>query len=112
MLLNEEIRMAPETLDSREAVASLKRLVIECELPKTDMALFGVLCPFCGKTDRIRQLERPPALRDILPKADLELYKTAWDILVSSEGDLGFCKFCLNPLRLDMTRGFAEPACD
>lgn len=99
-------------MDSREATASIKRLIIECELPRTDMALFGILCPYCGKTDRIRRLEPPPDLEGVLWEADLEVYKGVWSILSQNGGDLGVCKFCLNPLRLNQDKGLAEPVCE
>jgi hypothetical protein len=49
-------------LETNEAVEELKKFVLEHSLPKTEMALFGILCPYCGKSDRIRQLENPQAL--------------------------------------------------
>ena len=104
--------MLTKAMDSREAAASIKRLIIECELPRTDMALFGILCPYCGKTDRIRQLEPPSNLEGVLAEADLEVYKSVWNILVLNGEDLGVCRFCFNPLRLNLDQGLAEPACE
>lgn len=40
-----------------ESVQKLRQFVIDHGLPKTDMALFGIKCLYCGKSDRIRQLE-------------------------------------------------------
>lgn len=104
--------MLTQAMDRREAMALIKRLVIECELPRTDMALFGILCPYCGKTDRIRQLEPPSNLEGVLAEADLEVYKSVWNILVLNGEDLGVCRFCFNPLRLNLDQGLAEPACE
>jgi len=104
--------MLTQAMDRREATASIKRLVIECELPRTDMALFGILCPYCGKTDRIRRLESPPDLEGVLLEADLEVYKGVWSILVLNGEDLGVCKFCFNPLKLSLDEGLAGPVCE
>ncbi len=95
-------------MDRRQATASIKRLIVECELPRTDIALVGILCPYCGKTDRIRRLEPPPDLVGVLLEADLEVYKGVWSILVLQGEDLGVCKFCFNPLRLNPDEGLAE----
>lgn len=99
-------------LDCRRATEAIKRLIIECELPRTEMALFGVLCPYCGKTDRIRQLEQPPDLKGVLTAADLDIYKELWHLLVPNGWELGVCRFCLAPLRLKMDAGLALPACE
>lgn len=105
--------MLNKAMDAREATASMKRLIIECGLPRTEMALLGILCPYCGKTDRIRQLEPPQELEGVLSEADFELYKGTWSILVTTNGDdLGVCRFCLNPLRLNLDEGLAKPACE
>jgi hypothetical protein len=104
--------MLTQVMDRGEATASIKRLIIECELPGTDVALFGILCPYCGKTDRIRRLEPPPDLEGVLLEADLEVYKSVWSILVLNGEDLGVCKFCFNPVRLNLEAGLAEPVCE
>ena len=41
-------------LETNEATEVLKTFVLTHGLPKTDMALFGIKCPYCGKSDRIR----------------------------------------------------------
>ena len=99
-------------MDRRQATASIKRLIVEYELPRTDVALFGILCPYCGKTDRIRRLEPPSDLEGVLLEADLEVYKGVWSILVLNGEDLGVCKFCLNPLKLNPDEALAEPFCE
>ena len=49
-------------METNEAAEVLKTFVLTHGLPKTDMALFGIKCPYCGKSDRIRELEEPDAL--------------------------------------------------
>ena len=104
--------MSTKAMESGEATASIKRLIIEYELPGTDMSLLGILCPYCGKTDRIRQLEPPAALEGVLAEADLEVYKDVWSMLVLNGEDLVVCKFCFNPLRLNPDEGLARPVCE
>lgn len=91
-----------------EAMSGLKNFVMEHGLPRTDMALFGVKCPYCGKSDRIRQLETPDDLNGDLAKPDLERYTHLWNSLVEGDVALGMCKFCLNPLKLDLDESRAE----
>jgi hypothetical protein len=73
---------------------------MEHGLPLTDMALFGIRCPYCGKSDRVRQLESPDELENDLPPADVEVYRNLWQSLISGDPGLGVCKFCQNVLRL------------
>ncbi len=95
-------------MDKLEAMIGLKSFVMEHDLPKTDMALFGIKCPYCGKSDRIRQLETPEDLNGGLAKPDLERYTNLWNSLIEADAELGMCKFCLNPLRLDLDESRAE----
>ncbi len=82
---------------------------IDLDLPKTDMALFGVMCPYCGKSDRIKPLESPAELVDSIDAAKLAIYSDLWALFNGSNGSaLGVCKFCLNPLKLG-SNGRAEP---
>jgi len=95
-------------LDNNEAAERLKSFAIRHDLPQTDMALFGIKCPYCGKSDRIRALERPDELKNgIKPEALLE-YSEIWTNLAPAGGSLGVCKFCLNPLGLTEEEGRAE----
>jgi hypothetical protein len=87
-------------LETTKAVEELKKFVLGHSLPKTDMALFGILCPYCGKTDRIRQLEDPHALRGKIDSENMAMYSNLWNHLTRSNGSLGVCKFCQNPLLL------------
>lgn len=99
-------------MDKSEAIAELKRIVLDHGLPRTEMALFGIKCPYCGKSDRIRQLETPQELYGGLPEADLQQYTALWKSLAEDDGLLGICKFCLNPLKLDLEESLAEPLLD
>ena len=51
-------------LNNNEAVERLKLFAICHGLPQTDMALFGIKCPYCGKSDRIRALEKPDEIKN------------------------------------------------
>lgn len=95
-------------MDKLEAMNGLKEFLLEHGLPKADLALFGIKCPYCGKSDRIRQLEAPEELNGDLAQPDLERYTRLWHSLVEPDVMLGFCKFCLNPLKLDLDEGWAE----
>jgi hypothetical protein len=92
-------RIAP-VLDTKQALEKLRQFLITHELPKTDVALFGVQCPYCGKSDRIRELEPPEDLTDIIDPEKIKLYTTLWKLLGQPKTVLGVCKFCLNPLEL------------
>jgi hypothetical protein len=83
-----------------EMVEAFREFVMEHGLPLTDMALFGIRCPYCGKSDRVRQLESPEELEDDLPPDDVEVYRHLWQSLISGDPGLGVCKFCQNALRL------------
>jgi len=87
-------------LETNEAAEVLKTFVLTHGLPKTDMALFGIKCPYCGKSDRIRQLEDPQALAGKIGSENMALYFTLWDQLARGGGPLGVCKFCQNLLLL------------
>ncbi|MGA8571159.1 MAG: hypothetical protein ACLP7A_06415 [Desulfobaccales bacterium] len=95
-------------MDKLEALSGLKEFVIEHRLPKIEIALFGIKCPYCGKSDRILQLETPDELNGDLAEPDLERYTSLWTSLVEGDVELGLCKFCLNPLKLDLNESRAE----
>jgi len=95
-------------LNKNEAVDRLKSFAIRLGLPKTDMALFDIKCPYCGKSDRIRTLENPDELKNGIDPDDLLLYSEIWMSLAPSGGFLGVCKFCQNPLELIEGEGRAE----
>ncbi len=99
-------------MNKLEAMTGLKNFVMEHDLPKTEMALFGIKCPYCGKSDRIRQLEAPEDLNGDLAKPDMERYTQLWRSLAEPDVVLGMCRFCLNPLKLDLDEGRAEQLFD
>ena len=84
-----------------EAVEELKRFVIFQDMPWSDFSLFGVMCPYCGKSDRIRKLESPDAVNEMLDPEDLSVYRNLWKEVNPSDTALGVCKFCQNVLQLD-----------
>ncbi len=91
-----------------ESVQELRQLVINCGLPKTDMALFGVKCLYCGKSDRIRQLENPEELQGKIDPDHMKKYSALWMSLEQSNDSLGVCKFCQNLLKIYMEEGRTE----
>jgi hypothetical protein len=96
-------------MSTNEVIQKLHQFVIEHGLPKTDMALFGIRCPYCGKSDRIRELEDPDELQEGMGPEDIKEYTELWMDLTQSGGSLGVCKFCNNPLGLFVEQGKAEP---
>ena len=95
-------------MSTNEVIQKLQQFVIEHGLPKTDMALFGIRCPYCGKSDRIRELEDPDELQEGLDPEDIKEYAELWMNLTQSGGSLGVCKFCNNPLNLFLEERKAE----
>ncbi len=87
-------------MEINEAVEELKTFVLKYGLPQTDMALFGIMCPYCGKSDRIRQLEEPDALNEKIDSENMAIYFSLWEKLTRANGSLGVCKFCQNLLLL------------
>ena len=87
-------------MHTREAAEELKTFVLLHGLPKTDMALFGVKCPYCGKSDRIRELEKPDALSNKMDPKQAAVYLSLWNQLSRSNEPLAVCKFCQNLLSL------------
>jgi hypothetical protein len=95
-------------MGTNEVIQKLQQFVIEHGLPKTDMALFGIRCPYCGKSDRIRELEDPDELQEGMDPEVIKEYAALWMNLTQSAGSLGVCKFCNNPLNLFLEEGKAE----
>lgn len=87
-------------METNEAAEKLKTFVLTHSLPTTDMALFGIKCPYCGKSDRIRELEEPDVLSEKIDSENMAIYFSLWDQLASLNGSLGVCKFCQNLLLL------------
>ena len=92
-------------MNANEAVEELRLFVIGHGLPKIDMALYGVKCPYCGKTDRIKPLEHPDELTGKIDSEAEARYAEYWNLLSGSNGSLGVCKFCQNPLKLNNPGG-------
>lgn len=78
-------------------------LVMEMGLPRHDFSLFGITCPYCGKSDRIRRLEGPRELETMATE-----YEAFWSCY-GQGGDLAVCKFCQQLLRLEPDRGRVTP---
>jgi hypothetical protein len=95
-------------MEMNESVQKLRQFVIEYGLPKTDMALLGIKCLYCGKSDRIRQLESPDQLHEKMDSKDMKRYSDLWKRFTQSGDSLGVCKFCQNLLKLYMEKGRAE----
>ena len=76
-------------LETNEAAEVLKTFVLTHGLPKTDMALFGIKCPYCGKSDRIRELEEPDALTPKMDSENMAIYINLWDQLTRKNGSRG-----------------------
>ena len=94
-----------ETLD---IVQKLQRFIADNDLPKTDIALYGIKCPYCGKTDRIRELENPNELEGVIDSEDINTCSDCCVALSLPMGSLGVCKFCQNPLKISVKEGKAE----
>lgn len=77
----------------------LRTLVLEHGLPRTDLTLFGVRCPYCGKSDRIRPLEPPDELGGSLLAEARASYARLWAEL-AGQRRLGVCGFCSIPVAL------------
>ena len=90
-------------------IEKLQRILIEEGLPQTDSALFVLKCPYCGKSDRIRELEPPQALEGALGLSALSVYEDIWGRLAMPDSALGVCKFCQNPLRITSAGAQAVP---
>ena len=95
-------------MERHAAVEQLKKLIITHGLPQTDMALYGIKCPYCGKSDRIHKLESPDDLPPRISKDDTIQYGNLWNQLKPVGSVLGVCKFCLNPSELRISAGEAK----
>ncbi|MBA4392940.1 MAG: hypothetical protein C0407_05255 [Desulfobacca sp.] len=89
--------------DSWEVIERFRKLIFEMGLPRNDYALFGVKCPYCGKSDRINRLESPEELTDCP-----EEYRLFWDKF-GFRGDPVICTFCRQVLSIDNTSHQAMP---
>ena len=94
-------------MKTRDAIEELKQIIIYHGLPQADMALYGITCPYCGKSDRLRKLDPPGSLTS-LSERDISIYKDRYGRLVGRDDSLGVCKFCLNIVGL-AKNGVATP---
>lgn len=95
-------------MEAYDVVQKLQRFIADHDLPKTDIALYGIRCPYCGKSDRIREVEDPDELEGIIDPEEIKTYSDCCMALSLSTGALGVCKFCRNPLRISLKEGKAE----
>lgn len=86
-----------------EDIEGYRQLIRELGLPQQDFALFGLRCPYCGKSDRINRLEKPEEL-ETCPEEYHRLWKK-----FGGEGDLVVCKFCEVLLVMGKDRSAATP---
>ena len=90
-------------MDEWEEIERFRAIVLELELPRNDFVLFGVMCPYCGKADRIYKLEDPSELGETPVE-----YDKIWNKF-KSKGELVVCKFCRQVMLLSEQRGSASP---
>jgi len=95
-------------METFNLVQKLQQFIADHDLPKTDIALYGIKCPYCGKSDRIREIEDPNELEGIIDPEDIKTYSDCRVALSLTAGSLGVCKFCQNPLRIAVKEGKAE----
>ncbi len=95
-------------METYDVIQKLQRFITDHDLPKTDIALHGIKCPYCGKSARIRELENPNELGGAVDPEDIKIYSGYCVALSLPMGSLGVCKFCQNPLRISPKEGKAE----
>jgi hypothetical protein len=88
-------------MDRNHAAELLRQFILEHDLPRTELALFGIRCPYCGKSDRIHGLEAPGRVTGCLPDEAVARYTELWGALAAGDERLGLCRFCQNVLLLD-----------
>lgn len=88
-------------------VEKLRNLILDLALPRADVVLLGVICPYCGKNDRIRRLEPPEELAQDLEERTWRDYQQLWNELQEGEAGLAVCKFCHNVIFLNNQKNAA-----
>ena len=86
-----------------EDIEHYRNLIRDLGLPKREFALFGIRCPYCGKSDRINPLEKPEALATCP-----EDYRKLWEQF-GRAGELVVCKFCEVLLVMDKDEKSVTP---
>jgi hypothetical protein len=79
-------------------------LTLEMGLPRDGMAIFGLLCPHCGKSGRIHRPEPPRDLES--PPTE---YGRMWKRFSPRNGDMVVCAFARQSLKLDPEGGKVRP---
>ena len=87
-------------MERYQATETLRQFLLTHGLPQTDLTLFGLRCPYCGKSDRIQPLEPPDDIPRSLSDEDKRSYSNLYEQLRTDHAPLGVCKFCQNPVRL------------
>jgi len=95
-------------LHSIKTNEDLRNFVMENDLPATEIGLFGVKCPYCGKSDQIRKLESPDDLKGVVDEKELAAYSAFLKLILPPDRSIGVCRFCRNCLKLN-GNGQAEP---
>ena len=95
-------------MDRNHAIELLQQIILENSLPRTDMALFGLLCPYCGKSDRIHGLEAPQRLNGTLAHDALLRYAEFAHLSKVAPGFLTLAPQCINGCRVAFTGGFVR----
>ena len=91
-------------METYDVVQKLQRFIVDHDLPKTDIALYGIKCPYCGKSDRIRGLEDPNELEGIIDPEDIKTYSGYCVALSLPMGSLG-CVQVLSKSPQDLCEG-------
>lgn len=95
-------------MEHTRVIEELKQIIIAYGLPQADVALYGVTCPYCGKSDRIRELDAPESLTVVNDATQKAAYENLYRELTSTERSMGVCKFCLNLVHFN-ANGEAAP---
>ncbi len=91
-----------------QTIEDFRTFIMEHGLPDTEIALFGVKCPYCGKSDRIKKLDPPGDLGQVLDEEALTVYEAFFQEMGDPDTSMGVCGFCRNCLTLK-GGGRAEP---
>lgn len=89
-----------------QEIERFRSLVIELDLPRREVAVCSLKCPYCGKSDRVHKLETPSEL-----EGAPEEYLRLWDRYGAGAG-LVVCKFCHQLLRFSEEEGRLSPLVD
>lgn len=82
-------------------VEKVREMILKYELPQNEMVVFGVMCPYCGKYDRIRLLDSPEGLEGKVDEDYLRNYSKIWQEIERKQKKLAVCRFCFNVVGLE-----------